>query len=287
MNTTTNTEIKIVNDINAELQAGMFVTCRLGNPGDIDWSPMATVLLLHTNVVCSGPTQFTGLYKNADGSFWVARFLTKSYLRRNAEERKDGENLDQGIMYCTSSLPVDMETKSSEYFTDGENKSLAWALQHHRAKIEQLPVALRYKNGVCVDQPALVGNISADGNDFLQAEKLWNFLKNNHRVVSNPGRYGTAQAGFDTRNVEKLKQLKNEVLAEELFDLQAPHNSGRGITCVRGIVNDIKRGDLPGAFRAASTDWDKISGYRNVAEWLKHNEIVPNTDNFYISSIAQ
>lgn len=148
----TNTNIAIVNDYNAELQPGMIVTAQLGNPGDVDWSPCAPLLLLHTNVIFFGEQQFTGLYKRANGELYVARFLTKSYLRRNADEGNPEEACEIGMMYCTSAVPVEEGEYRSRYLGAGENETLATAMRHHRAKIEALPVAYHYKNGVCLDQ---------------------------------------------------------------------------------------------------------------------------------------
>ena len=147
-------EITIVDDINVDIQAGMFVTAQLGNSSDSDWSPKATLLLLHTDVVFFGDTQFTGLYKKADGSYWVAQFVTKQSRRRYEGSIDSDEGCDIGIMYCTSSAPVDLHSRSCKYFSATQNERLASALQHHRMKISQLPVSVRYKNGEPIMQVA-------------------------------------------------------------------------------------------------------------------------------------
>lgn len=144
--------ISIGDDHSAEVLAGQFVTAQLGNCSDSDWSPKATLLLLHTTVVFFGETQFTGIYKKADGSFWAAQFVTKQHERRyDAGEDLDMLGKDIGIMYCTSSAPIDMDTKSSRYLSATENKTLAQAMTIHRDKIALLPVSIRYKGAVPID----------------------------------------------------------------------------------------------------------------------------------------
>ena len=56
---------------------------------------------------------------------------------------------------------------------------------------------------------------------------------------------------------------------EELDKLQAAHNEGRGITCVRGVIFELKQGNAAGAKVITSIDWDKIANYPDVAAWLK------------------
>lgn len=107
-------------------------------------------------------------------------------------------------------------------------------------------------------------------NVFFELQDVWDFLKQHPFTIANPGIHGSAQACFDTKNLEKLKEIKaNVILADELNKLQEWHNHGRGISCVRQIVSEISRGDHAGAQAIASTDWDKIAFYPDVAEWLK------------------
>lgn len=144
----TNTDITIVNDVNAELKPGMFVTAQLGNEWDTSWSPSAPLLLLHTNAVIFGCNQFTGLYQRSPGVYYVARFVQKHHDRKSHE---DESSQPIGIVYCTSAVPVDMQQKSSKHLSANENDILAMALGHHKDKIAKLPVALRYKKDQLID----------------------------------------------------------------------------------------------------------------------------------------
>ncbi len=150
MKTITINDVKIINDIDADLRPGMFVTAQLGNEFDTSWSPCAPLLLLHTNVVFFGDIQFTGLYQRKPGEYYVARFVQKHHNRKLYEMSSDTE-LPVGVMYCTSAVPVNITTKSSSYLSVDENAALATALDHHREKVAKLPVIERYRKGTLLD----------------------------------------------------------------------------------------------------------------------------------------
>ena len=69
-------------------------------------------------------------------------------------------------------------------------------------------------------------------------------------------------------NIGELQQLGVEK-ANELFALQEKENDGRGITCVRDIINYLIRKDIAGAKMITDHDWDKIANYSATAQWLK------------------
>ncbi len=58
-------------------------------------------------------------------------------------------------------------------------------------------------------------------------------------------------------------------LARELTDLQAKHNSGRGVGCVRTLCFYLERGQLSQARAVANNEGDKISSYPDIVEVLK------------------
>jgi hypothetical protein len=135
-------DINVINDMATELRPGMFATAQLGNPGDSSWSPCATLLLLHTNAVFMGAAQFTCLYQRTPGQYYIARFVEKHNQR---ERYNEAGGLEVGILYCTSSVPVDLATQSSPYLSERENDFLKIAMRFHREKVAAVPVAPRYK----------------------------------------------------------------------------------------------------------------------------------------------
>ncbi len=62
-------------------------------------------------------------------------------------------------------------------------------------------------------------------------------------------------------------------LVDQLNRLQAKHNDGRGISCVKSAVVQLQRHDITSAKRIIATEWDKIRNYRDVAEWLQEKEL--------------
>lgn len=145
--------VQICNDSLQEIRAGMFVTAQLGNKTDSDWSPCAPCLLLFTNVAFFGDTQYTGLYKRANGKHYIMQFVTKATQGQRLDPENDQaeDNDKMGVVYCTSSLPYDMDKKNCEYLSDRENHLIAEALNIHRDKVAKLPVAYRFKDNIKID----------------------------------------------------------------------------------------------------------------------------------------
>ncbi|MFA6211579.1 MAG: hypothetical protein WC714_19230 [Candidatus Obscuribacterales bacterium] len=69
-----------------------------------------------------------------------------------------------------------------------------------------------------------------------------------------------------------------KALAIELFDIQARHNNGRGISCVRGVCSELERGQLDGAKAIINTDSDKMRSYPDVVAVLKRVGFWEDTD---------
>ena len=59
-----------------------------------------------------------------------------------------------------------------------------------------------------------------------------------------------------------------KALAVELFDIQALHNNGRGISCVRGVCSELERGQIASAKAIVNTDSDKMRSYPDVVAVL-------------------
>lgn len=60
-----------------------------------------------------------------------------------------------------------------------------------------------------------------------------------------------------------------KALALELFAIQAQHNNGRGISCVRGVCSELERGQIDSARAIVNTDSDKMRSYPDVVAVLK------------------
>lgn len=58
-------------------------------------------------------------------------------------------------------------------------------------------------------------------------------------------------------------------LAQTLHDMQAGKNSERGVSCVRTIVDELRRGDITGALAVANNESDKIRSYADIVGVLK------------------
>ena len=60
----------------------------------------------------------------------------------------------------------------------------------------------------------------------------------------------------------------NPTLIDQLEELQAKENSGRGICCVRSIITWLRKEDLDSAKACTQNEWDKIRSYPLVARKL-------------------
>lgn len=58
-------------------------------------------------------------------------------------------------------------------------------------------------------------------------------------------------------------------LAAELDGLQSRQNDGRGVSCVRGIVSSLRRGEFGDARACANNESDKIRSYPEIVAVLK------------------
>jgi len=58
-------------------------------------------------------------------------------------------------------------------------------------------------------------------------------------------------------------------LAEKIDKLQAEKNNGRGVSCVKTIVDLLRRGELESAKAVCFNEGDKISSYPDIADVLK------------------
>lgn len=56
--------------------------------------------------------------------------------------------------------------------------------------------------------------------------------------------------------------------AETLYAMQQEANQGRGISAIRDIARYLETGDVEAAKATISGEWDKISSYPNIAEYL-------------------
>lgn len=130
-----------------------------------------------------------------------------------------------------------------------------------------IAVEKQIENGLVNDNPK---------SNFLEVEELFYYIRDvvEEHHWQNSRLYGSAIASFDMRNVERLREIKNNiVLGRELFAMQSVENDGRGVSAVRQVAHEIMRGDLEGAQAIAHTDWDKIRNYEDIAQFLKQNKI--------------
>lgn len=67
---------------------------------------------------------------------------------------------------------------------------------------------------------------------------------------------------------------------EALSKLQAAHNNGRGISCVRTIVMCLQRGDIASAEAVALNELDKVRLYDDV--YAKLRTMLPEFDAFHV-----
>ena len=72
--------------------------------------------------------------------------------------------------------------------------------------------------------------------------------------------------------------MRIDKIADELETLQADKNGGRGVMCVRYIVNDLRRGNVEKAVSGARFDWDKIRSYPDIADFVIDHVIGENPD---------
>lgn len=72
-----------------------------------------------------------------------------------------------------------------------------------------------------------------------------------------------------------------EEMADELFKLQSSENEGRGVNCVRGIVNHLRACNGKDAKAVCRNEWDKIRNYPKIVEWLFKNKVVAESEVYW------
>lgn len=111
-------------------------------------------------------------------------------------------------------------------------------------------------------------------NDFNECEELYNDIREKAIERSLMAMLGKATASFDSRKLDRLRELSKSLnMGIELDELQSHCNGGRGVSCVRQVASELMRGSAPGARAIAHTDWDKIRNYPALTKWLQENKI--------------
>ena len=78
-------------------------------------------------------------------------------------------------------------------------------------------------------------------------------------------------------NISENKDLN--FLAEQLDELQNQENNGRGISCIRQVVADLRVGDLENARQVCFWDHDKIINYPQIKSFIIANLFEPGEDH--------
>lgn len=68
---------------------------------------------------------------------------------------------------------------------------------------------------------------------------------------------------MDSKNPELQKEELLD-LANRLDELQKTKNNGLGVSCVRGVISYLRRGDFIAAQAWARTDHDKLDNYPDI-----------------------
>lgn len=79
-------------------------------------------------------------------------------------------------------------------------------------------------------------------SDYLECEKIWNFLKEHPVVLKNHAYWGRAQGAFDVKNLASLKELEVKVLQEA--DLPKIHEFVVDYFTNRNDLRVIARADV-------------------------------------------
>lgn len=86
--------------------------------------------------------------------------------------------------------------------------------------------------------------------------------------------------GFSEEWWQEDTEMRVEAIADELEALQAEQNFGRGVACVRSIVNWLRDGNTDKALAEARWDWDKIRNYPDIAQAMIDHLLGENPDKF-------
>lgn len=118
--------------------------------------------------------------------------------------------------------------------------------------------------------------------EFKECYELFHYLCKHAKEMRNPRLEAEIYVNFDSSNIAALRPHNLEalrsmtkciVIGKNLYDLQGEHNDGRGISCVRQVAEELMRFDIKGAKAIAHNEWDKISNYPNVVEFLKNHDL--------------
>lgn len=71
----------------------------------------------------------------------------------------------------------------------------------------------------------------------------------------------------------ELKSKKMNFLAEELEELEKGKNNGNGIQAVKTLIYFLKKGDYEKACAVANNEWDKISAYEDISNFIIENRM--------------
>lgn len=70
-------------------------------------------------------------------------------------------------------------------------------------------------------------------------------------------------------------------LADELFKLQSTENEGRGVSCVRSIVDCLRSNNGEDAHLICRNEFGKIRNYPKIVAWVLKNKIVEKADVYW------
>lgn len=72
-------------------------------------------------------------------------------------------------------------------------------------------------------------------------------------------------------------------ISSYLFEMQQNKNQGRGVSCIRSVCTYLDLGKIHDAKLIIEHDWDKISNYKDIAEFLKNVMLAQRS--WYVSDI--
>jgi hypothetical protein len=85
--------------------------------------------------------------------------------------------------------------------------------------------------------------------------------------------------------IEKEPQRKSEAelniekyanLADKLDELQVSKNDGRGVSCVRGIIFELRRGNVDSAKAICNNEGDKLRNYPDIVKLIEEGLLEAN-----------
>lgn len=64
--------------------------------------------------------------------------------------------------------------------------------------------------------------------------------------------------------------MDTKEISNNLFEMQQVKNQGRGVSCIRSVCTYLDLGKVEEAKCIIQHDWDKISNYGDIANFLKN-----------------